>query len=82
MVVPGPFSDFEMTYHARHVASMISHNGSFNCNAAKVLVTAKAGHKSKSSYAKCAPRFAAPPRKAYYPGAQDRYKGFRSLSKR
>ena len=41
MVVPGPFSDFEMTYHARHVASMISHNGSFNCNAAKVLVTAK-----------------------------------------
>ena len=84
MVVPGPFSDFEMTYHARHVASMISHNGSFNCNAAKVLVTAKGWPQEQEFLRKVRAEICrTPPRKAYYPGAQDRYKGFlRSLSKR
>ena len=77
MVVPGPFSDFEMTYHARHVASMISHNGSFNCNAAKVLVTAKGWPQEQEFLRRVRAEICrTPPRKAYYPGAQDRYKGF------
>ncbi len=77
MVVPGPFSDFEMTYHARHVASMISHNGSFNCNAAKVLVTAKGWPQEAEFLRRVRAEICrTPPRKAYYPGAQKRYEGF------
>jgi len=77
LVVPGPWTQKEIDFQAMHVASMVAHNGSFNCNAAKVLLTAKgwdkrdafleAFHKALKSL---------PARKAYYPGAQDRYDGF------
>ena len=56
---------------------MVAHNGSFNCNAAKVLVTAKNWplrdefiHRVKQTLA------CTPPRKAYYPGAEKRYETF------
>ena len=76
-VVPGAWSDAELDYQARQVAAMVSHNGSFNCNAAKVLVTAKNWplrdefiHRVKQTLA------CTPPRKAYYPGAESRYEAF------
>jgi hypothetical protein len=56
---------------------MVAQNASFNCNAAKVLVTAKGWDKREVFLRKVDEALAAaPPRKAYYPGAEQRYKAF------
>jgi hypothetical protein len=56
---------------------MVANNGSFNCNAAKVLVTAKGWPEKERFVSKVHEALARlPERKAYYPGAQDRYRGF------
>src|SRR5687768_388160 len=40
-IVPGRYSDRQLRFMARNVAGMVTNNGSFNCNAAKMLITAK-----------------------------------------
>lgn len=77
LVVPGNWSEDDLRFQARHVAGMVANNASFNCNACKVVVTSKSWplrerflelvHEALGS---------TPPRKAYYPGAQERYDGF------
>lgn len=77
MVVPGDWSDSEIDYQAQNVASMIAHNASFNCNAAKVLVTARDWPLRDAFVSRVRSKLAAtPPRKAYYPGAKDRHRRF------
>ncbi len=77
LVVPGPWSHSDLEFQARHVASMVAQNASFNCNAAKVLVTAKAWLQRGTFLANVETALAAvPARKAYYPGAEARYRGF------
>jgi acyl-CoA reductase-like NAD-dependent aldehyde dehydrogenase len=78
-VVPGPWSESDIRYQARHVAGMVTHNASFNCNAAKVLVTAS-GWNQRAEFLEAVEDVlkATPPRNAYYPGAQQRYDGFLS----
>jgi acyl-CoA reductase-like NAD-dependent aldehyde dehydrogenase len=77
MVVPGAWSESELDYQARHVAGMVAQNASFNCNAAKVLVTAKGWPQREAFLRKVEAALAATPaRKAYYPGAQQRYQAF------
>lgn len=77
LVVPGPWSHSDLEYQARHVASMVTQNASFNCNAAKVLVTAKGWLQRDAFLANVEKALAAvPARKAYYPGAEARYRGF------
>lgn len=78
-VVPGPWSDADLVYQARHVAGMVVNNGSFNCNAAKVLVTADRWPQ-RALFLEHVERVLSetPPRNAYYPGAQGRYDGFLS----
>tara|TARA_Y100001954_G_scaffold239292_1_gene312746 strand:+ start:9323 stop:11020 length:1698 start_codon:yes stop_codon:yes gene_type:complete len=76
-VVPGPWTDKELQFQARHIASMIVHNGSFNCNAAKVLLLPKDWNRLndfKNALRDVLKEM--PQRKAYYPGAQQRYEGF------
>jgi acyl-CoA reductase-like NAD-dependent aldehyde dehydrogenase len=77
MIVPGDWSDDDLDYQARHVASMVAQNASFNCNAAKILVTAK-GWPQRAKFLEKVHAVLAqvPPRKAYYPGAEQRYRGF------
>ena len=38
LVLPGPYSEKELMYQAEDVASGLTFNASFNCNAAKLLV--------------------------------------------
>lgn len=77
LVVPGNWSDADLEFQARHVASMVAQNASFNCNAAKVLVTAKGWSKRAAFLERVHAALArATPRKAYYPGAEARYRGF------
>ncbi len=75
MLVPGDFSESELSFTAANVASQMTNNGSFNCNAAKMLVTAK-GWTQKDAFLKLLKGHLAKAelRKAYYPGAFDRYK--------
>jgi acyl-CoA reductase-like NAD-dependent aldehyde dehydrogenase len=77
IVVPGPWSDSDLDFQARHVAGMVAQNGSFNCNAAKVVVTAKGWELRERFLTKLEAALAkAPARKAYYPGAEQRYTQF------
>jgi hypothetical protein len=77
IVVPGPYETDELRFQAANVAGMVANNASFNCNSAKLLVTPKAWegrekllHSIEDSMAK------APLRKAYYPGAEQRWRRF------
>ncbi|MDD9938595.1 MAG: aldehyde dehydrogenase family protein [Myxococcales bacterium] len=77
LVIPGDWNEKQLLFQARHVAAMVAHNGSFNCNAGKVLVTAK-GWNLRERFLKAVHEAMGrtPPRKAYYPGAADRYQAF------
>jgi len=77
LVVPGSWTPAQLAFQARHVASMVAHNASFNCTAGKVLVTA-GGWPQRAEFRERVRQALAeiPPRYAYYPGAQERYRGF------
>jgi acyl-CoA reductase-like NAD-dependent aldehyde dehydrogenase len=77
LVVPGPWNEADMDFQARQVAGMVAQNASFNCNAAKVIVTAK-GWPQRRTFLSLVEKHLAKtaPRKAYYPGAAERYQGF------
>lgn len=77
LVVPGNWSASDLAFQARHVASMVVHNASFNCAAAKVLVTAK-GWAQRDLFLDYLRRelTQTPLRRAYYPGATARYQTF------
>ncbi|UCF69560.1 MAG: aldehyde dehydrogenase [Acidobacteriota bacterium] len=77
IVVPGRWSLEEMRYQARHVASMVAHNASFNCNAAKVLLLCSSWYLKQAFVDAVAEALAEiAPRRAYYPGAVARYRTF------
>jgi acyl-CoA reductase-like NAD-dependent aldehyde dehydrogenase len=77
LVVPGKWSASDLTFQARHVASMVVHNASFNCVAAKVVVTAKGWDQRDEYLSRLRQELASiPSRHAYYPGAQRRYQAF------
>ncbi len=77
LVVPGLWTKADLTFQARHVASMVAHNASFNCAAAQVLVMAK-GWPQREAFLTCLRQELSqtPPRLAYYPGAEQRYQAF------
>ncbi len=77
IVVPGPWRDSELEYTGFNIAGMVTNNASFNCNAAKLVIQSKEwmgrGRLLQSLQKALG---AARPRKAYYPGAQERFKAF------
>jgi acyl-CoA reductase-like NAD-dependent aldehyde dehydrogenase len=76
-VVPGNWSKSDITFQARHVAASIAHNASFNCAAGQVLVTASGWAQRDEFLTAVRQELAATPaRRAYYPGAQQRYRSF------
>jgi acyl-CoA reductase-like NAD-dependent aldehyde dehydrogenase len=77
LVVPGRWSASDLAFQTRHVASMVAHNASFNCNAGKVVALAR-GWKQRDEFLDRLDSALAstPPRRAYYPGAHDRYENF------
>ena len=75
MIVPGNFSDSELQFVAENVASMVTNNASCNCNAGKMLVTSATWPQRTAFLDKLrAVLSKQAPRKAYYPGAFDRWK--------
>ncbi len=77
LVVPGPWSEAQLDYHARSVASMLTYNCGFNCNAARLVVVAKGWALRERFLSKVKERLAAtPPRQAYYPNAEPIWASF------
>lgn len=75
--VPGPYSSKELAFQAANLAGAVTNNGSFNCNAAKLLVQPKGWAKRNQLVDLIGGQLAeAPVRKAYYPGAKQRWESF------
>jgi acyl-CoA reductase-like NAD-dependent aldehyde dehydrogenase len=77
IVVPGPWSDRELAFQAESVAGMITQNASFACTSAQVLVLPQ-GWKHRGAFLGHLERAmgATPAKKAWYPGAAERYRRF------
>jgi acyl-CoA reductase-like NAD-dependent aldehyde dehydrogenase len=74
VVVPARYSERELRFRARAVASATVNNASFNCNAAKMLVVARDWPQRERFHALLVEALAeVPARRAYYPGAEGRY---------
>lgn len=72
-VVPGPYSERELTDVAESVAGMLFNNASFNCNGAKLLLLPAPLSQALTSRLERL-LSAEPARAAYYPGAVARYR--------
>jgi acyl-CoA reductase-like NAD-dependent aldehyde dehydrogenase len=79
IIAPGQWSDKELRFHAENVATQMTNNAGFNCNAARVIITHEAWPQREAflSALRDALR-AVPQRPAYYPGAQERFERFMS----
>jgi hypothetical protein len=77
LIVPGDWSVRELEFQAQNVATMVANNASFNCNAAKLLITA-AGWPQRGVFLDRVEQVLSrlPGRRAYYPGSQRKYEAF------
>src|SRR5688500_2341275 len=74
LVVPARYSSRELERVARSIAGMVINNASFNCNALKLVVTARGWPQREELLARVGAAHAREPaRPAYYPGAPERY---------
>jgi hypothetical protein len=74
-IVPARYDERDLWFQARNVASMMVHNGAFNCNAARVVLTGRGWAQREEWVGMIRKALAeAPLRKAYYPGAHQRYR--------
>jgi len=79
IVVPGPWSDGDVRYHAANVASQLANNAGFNCNAARVVIQ-HASWPLRTALVDAVRRqlAAVPTRRPYYPGSAARDAAFRA----
>lgn len=75
LVVPGPYSEKQLAFRAENIAGAVTCNASFLCNSSKMLVTPKAWDQRRSLLDALERALArVPTRKAYYPGAEQRWR--------
>ncbi len=77
VIVPGRWSDADLQFQAENLATQMTQNGGFNCNATKVIVTYRDWPQRRQLLGrlrKVLTRLS--PRPAYYPGAEQRYERF------
>ena len=73
LVVPGPYTERELAFQAESIAGAVANNASFNCNTPRMLVTPAGGLDGMALLAAIERALAAAPvRRAYYPGAEER----------
>jgi Aldehyde dehydrogenase family len=79
IVVPGPWSAGDFAYQAENIASMLTNNAGFNCNAARVIVQHAGWYRRERLLDTLRGVFSrVPARRAYYPGAEDRWTAFQT----
>ncbi|MCP4249463.1 MAG: aldehyde dehydrogenase [bacterium] len=77
IVVPGEWSDADLQVHAENLATRMTQNGGFNCNAAKVIITHRDWPQRRQLLGRLRKVLTRlPTRPAYYPGAEERYERF------
>ncbi|MEK6236080.1 MAG: aldehyde dehydrogenase family protein [Planctomycetales bacterium] len=77
IIAPGNYSTRELAYQAENTATSILNNVSFNCVATKVIVTAADWPQREEFLDRVQGVLRLTPRrKAYYPGAADRFRRF------
>ncbi len=77
IVVPGPYTERQLTWQAESIAGMVTHNASFNCIAGKMLLTPRGwGPRERLLNLVEEAMARVPPRSAWYPGAEARYRAF------
>jgi acyl-CoA reductase-like NAD-dependent aldehyde dehydrogenase len=77
IVVPGPWSDKDVAYQGDNIASMMVHNGGFNCATARVTIQHRAWAKREKLLDAIRDSLrTAEERLPYYPGAIDRWERF------
>jgi acyl-CoA reductase-like NAD-dependent aldehyde dehydrogenase len=77
IVVPGAWSDADLERQAENVATMLTNNAGFNCNAARVLVTSASWAQRAAFLDEIARQLdRIPTRRAWYPGAAARHATF------
>ncbi|MFU8805955.1 MAG: aldehyde dehydrogenase family protein, partial [Bradymonadaceae bacterium] len=77
IVVPGPWSDKDMEFQSENIATQLTNNAGFNCNAARVLITQDSWElRTKFLDTVRNTLRAVTPRVAYYPGAEERHESF------
>jgi acyl-CoA reductase-like NAD-dependent aldehyde dehydrogenase len=77
IVVPAVYSEKQLLYQAEDVAAGLTCNASFDCNANKVLILSKGWPQREAFLAGVERALSrAAERRAYYPGAQDRYRWY------
>jgi acyl-CoA reductase-like NAD-dependent aldehyde dehydrogenase len=73
----GRYRDADLAYHAENLVTMVTNNAGFNCNATRVVIQHAASPDRERLLDALRRRLAqVPPRRAYYPGAADRYRAF------
>ncbi|MCB1056989.1 MAG: aldehyde dehydrogenase family protein [Acidobacteria bacterium] len=79
IVVPGPWSPRDLAYQAENIVSSLTNNAGFNCNATRVLVQ-HAGWDRRQRLLDAVREVLtrARRRRAFYPGAADRFARFRA----
>ena len=78
LVVPGAWSSADIRNQARQVAAMAAHNASNNCNAAKLIVTARHWPQRGAFLDAVRKELAKlPARPSWYPGCRERWTEFR-----
>lgn len=80
IVTPGQWTQRDLRFYARHIASAVENNASFNCNAMKVLLIDAHWSQKEEFLNILRDEFShIPLRNAYYPGAHERYLEFLKL---
>ncbi|HWN42185.1 MAG TPA: aldehyde dehydrogenase family protein [Thermoanaerobaculia bacterium] len=80
IVVPGPegsWSETDLAFHAVNLATMLTNNAGFNCNASRVIIQHASSPQREPLLAALREELRkVPTRNAWYPGAADRYDAF------
>jgi acyl-CoA reductase-like NAD-dependent aldehyde dehydrogenase len=77
IVVPGPWGDGDIDFQSQNLASMLTNNAGFNCNATRIIVQhASWSRREALLEAVRGTLTQVPTRKAYYPGAESRHQAF------
>lgn len=80
-IVPANYSDKELRCQAETFAASITNNVSFNCIATKVILTCRSWPQREKFFGMLNEILAATPRrKAYYPGAAQRFERFSGIT--
>ncbi len=77
IIVPGPWSDSDLRFQAENLASMLTNNAGFNCNATRLIITHESWSQRATLFEQVGKVFEQVPARApYYPGARARYDAF------